>query len=329
MSVPTQLRAPFPWYGSKRAAAGIIWRLLGDPSVYIEPFAGSIAVLLARPVWGGGRTEVINDADGWLINAWRAIQMRPEEVVDHAMGPLVEADVHARLAWLAERRGPELISWLEGDPTHCDARAAGWYVYALSASIAHPFAGGPWRVVDGRLRRVGGRGVQRSLPHLTSSQGIFRFSSRGEAVEYMSRLSCRLRDVRILCSDWRRAVSPSALSLAGRGDGGVAIFFDPPYSGYGERLYAEAVGGVSADVREWCRTAPEHLRIVLAGYGDEHDDLAGWRKIEGVGGRGRKGDPGRRSLERLWCSPACLVEEEQVGLFDDAAEEDDDLATVH
>ena len=43
------LAAPFPYFGGKRRAAPAIWRALGDPSGYVEPFAGSAAVLLARP----------------------------------------------------------------------------------------------------------------------------------------------------------------------------------------------------------------------------------------------------------------------------------------
>lgn len=87
MSVTATLAAPFPYFGGKRRAAPIIWGALGDPSGYVEPFAGSAAVLLARPAFKGRRVETINDADGWLINTWRAIQLRPSEVAAHAWGP--------------------------------------------------------------------------------------------------------------------------------------------------------------------------------------------------------------------------------------------------
>ena len=74
------LTAPFPYFGGKRRAAPIIWRELGDPAGYVEPFAGSAAILLARPAFKGRRAETINDADGWLINTWRAIQLDPAGV---------------------------------------------------------------------------------------------------------------------------------------------------------------------------------------------------------------------------------------------------------
>src|SRR5690349_23451888 len=110
------LQAPFPYFGGKRRAAAQVWAALGDPGGYVEPFAGSAAVLLGRPKIKGRRVETINDADGWLVNTWRSIKLSPAEVAAHAAGPVCEIDYHARLAWLQERRHDGLVSWLEGDP---------------------------------------------------------------------------------------------------------------------------------------------------------------------------------------------------------------------
>ena len=41
------MKAPFPYYGGKRLLASCIWDRLGHVDVYAEPFAGSLAVLLA------------------------------------------------------------------------------------------------------------------------------------------------------------------------------------------------------------------------------------------------------------------------------------------
>ena len=57
------LAAPFPYFGGKRRAAPIIWQRLGDPSGYVEPFAGSAAVLLARPEFKGRRIKTLNDTN--------------------------------------------------------------------------------------------------------------------------------------------------------------------------------------------------------------------------------------------------------------------------
>ena len=63
----TQLFAPFPYAGGKRRIAADLWERLGDPTVYIEPFAGSIACLLLRP-GGAGDREIVCDKDGQIAN---------------------------------------------------------------------------------------------------------------------------------------------------------------------------------------------------------------------------------------------------------------------
>ena len=309
------LRAPFPYFGGKRRAAALIWDALGDPGGYVEPFAGSAAVLLARPAFTGRRVETINDADGWLVNAWRSIQLSPGDVAAHAYGPVSEIDYHARLAWLHERRDESLVSWLEGDPEHHDAKAAGWWLYVMAAGIADPFGGGPWVVVDGHLvdrRHLGnaGRGVNRELPHLGDA-------GQGALTYYMHRLAERLARVRITCGDWRRVVTPAAIRAKTGGDGAVGVLLDPPYSTSGD-LYAHgcATGNVSAEVRRWAADAPDDLRIVLCGYDDEHDALLdhGWVVVAGRAGGGAgyatNSSAGRR--ERLWLSPSCRTAEQGV-----------------
>jgi len=321
----TPLTAPFPYFGGKRRAASIVWQALGDPSGYVEPFAGSAAVLLARPEYKGRRVETLNDADGWLVNAWRAIQLSPADVAAHAYGPVTEIDYHARLAWLQERRTPDLHAWLEGDPEAHDPKAAAWWLYVLACGIGDPFGSGPWRVIDGmmadtrKLPHLGnaGQGVNRELPHLgDAGQGVNRelphLGNAGQGdmdrlVAYMTALADRLRRVRITCGDWRRVVTPSVHRSGAGGDGSRAIFLDPPYATSGD-LYAHGDDAVSADALEWCKTTTG-LRIVLCGYDDEHAELEalGWRVTDGKAGGGAgystRKDNGRR--ERLWMSPDC------------------------
>ena len=304
------LAAPFPYFGGKRLAAPIVWRALGDPSGYVEPFAGSAAVLLARPEFKGRRVETINDADGWLVNVWRALRLSPHETAAHAVGPVSEIDYHARLAWLQERRTPDLVAWLEGDPEAHDAKAAGWWLYVTACGIGDPFGPGPWRVIDGKLtdtRKLphlgdAGRGVNRELPHLgDAGQGV---------MAYFDRLAARLHRVRITCGDWRRVTTPSVTRSGAGGDGARAVFLDPPYSTSGD-LYAESTAGISDDVREWCTTNADGLRVIVCGYDDEHDALLsrGWTVLDGKAGSGAgystNSANGRR--ERLWLSPECIT----------------------
>ena len=348
-----QLRAPFPYFGGKRRAAASIWRELGDPAGYVEPFAGSAAVLLARPAFTGRRVETLNDADGWLVNTWRSIQLSPAETARHAAGPVTEIDYHARLAWLQERRTPDLPAWLEGDPEAHDPKAAGWWLYVVACGIGDPWGPGPWRVIDGHLRDVrklphlgdAGQGVNRELPHLgDAGQGVNRelphLGNAGRGVNRelphlgnagrgdhearisaeLARLAARLERVRITCGSWERVVNPSVIRSGAGGDGSRAIFLDPPYATSGD-LYAagDDTGTISAQVREWCLTAPEDMRIVLCGYDDEHDSLLafGWDVIDGKsgGGAGYSTNAANGRRERLWTSPACLGIHRQDTLF--------------
>lgn len=315
----SELAAPFPYFGGKRRAAPIIWRALGDPGGYVEPFAGSAAVLLARPKFDGRRVETINDADGWLVNVWRSIQLSPSEVARHAWGPVAEIDYHARLAWLQERRTDGLVSWLEGDPEAHDPKAAGWWLTVVAAGIGDPWGPGPWRVVDGRLvnARNAGRGVNRELPHLGNA-------GRGVLDAYMAALSDRLHRVRITCGSWTRVLTPSASRAKTGGDGSIGVLLDPPYATSGD-LYAVTAGGtdVALEAREWARANGEQVRVVLCGYDTEHDALldVGWNVIEGRAGGGAgystNATNGRR--ERLWLSPACLDDGQQGSLFGTAS----------
>jgi hypothetical protein len=311
------LAAPFPYFGGKRRAAARIWQALGDPSGYVEPFAGSAAVLLARPAFRGRRVETLNDLDGWLVNCWRAIQLSPDDVARHAWGPVAEIDYHARLAWLQQRRTLDLVAWLEGDPEHHDAKAAGWWLYVLACGIGDPFGPGPWRVVDGHLRKGNaGQGVNRKLPHLgDAGQGVNRElphlgdAGQGQLEAYMQQLADRLQRVRITCGAWDRVVKPSVIRSGTGGDGTRALFLDPPYATSGD-LYAESSEGVAVAVREWCVAAPRDLRVILCGYDTEHDTLLsqGWSVIEGKSGRGAgySSDAFNGRRERLWLSPACI-----------------------
>lgn len=316
----TPLPAPFPYFGGKRRAAARIWDALGDVGGYVEPFAGSAAVLLARPDIRGRRIETLNDSDGWLINAWRAIQLDPLGVAAAASGPVNEADYHARLAWLQDRRTPELVAWLEGHPEHHDAKAAGWWLYVMACAIGSPFDGGPWHVEDGFLKREGGpgtpgAGIARALPALGTNRGVLRVDYRDGLGGYLTQLADRLREVRLACGDWKRVLTPSAMQ-ATAGPNVVGVLLDPPYATSGDLYAATAQGGadvgadIGEEVRAWCQAnARAGLRIVLCGFEDEHDALLeqGWSKDAGrAGGSGMTVDVHAGKRERLWLSPACL-----------------------
>lgn len=326
------MKAPFPWFGGKRRVAPQVWEALGDVDNFVEPFAGSLAVLLERPILHQRKAETVNDMDCYLANFWRALAADPEAVANWCDWPVNECDLLARHLWLVEH-GKARITSLEADPDFYDAKVAGWWVWGINSWIGSGWCAGngPWRVVDGEAVLTNGKGVNRQLPHLgTAGQGVNRqlpqitFDNRinrenlaGGLIEYFQQLAARLRRVRVCCGDWGRVVTNGALAY---GDT-VGVFLDPPYSGdvRTKDLYASDDHDVAVDVREWCIKHGDNprLRIVLAGYAEEHEGkLPGWRmyrysasKAYGTTaavGSGEGNDANRHN-EALWYSPHCIT----------------------
>lgn len=71
------MKPPTPYYGSKASIASWIVSLLPDHTHYVEPFAGSLAVLLAKP---RSVMETVNDLDAELVTFWRMLRDRPNDL---------------------------------------------------------------------------------------------------------------------------------------------------------------------------------------------------------------------------------------------------------
>ena len=303
------MKAPFPWFGGKSRVAADVWERFGDVPNYVEPFAGSLAVLLGRPDKHAAKIETVNDLDGFIANFWRAVAADPAAVGFHADWPIIEADLNARHAWLVGQREP-LLRKLEGDPDYYDPKIAGWWVAGVCGWIGSGYCSGegPWSVVGGELvdrrqppdaapedaatdlsnagqginRKMphlgdAGQGINRKMPHLgDAGQGINRKmphlgdAGRGAFIEdWFILLAARLRNVRVCSGDWERVVSDSVTTRHGL----TGVFLDPPYGDEIEqtRVYATDSGTVSDDVRAWCLENGNNrlLRIALCGYEGE------------------------------------------------------------
>ena len=130
-----RLRAPFPYYGGKGRWADAIWQRLGSPGVYVEPFLGSGAVLLAKP-GGAAPREVVCDTNGHICNFMRALVGDYEQTAYWADWPTIHQDLTARHRWLL-RWGAEHAERLSEDPDWYDPKAAGWWVWGISSWIGH------------------------------------------------------------------------------------------------------------------------------------------------------------------------------------------------
>jgi hypothetical protein len=274
---------------------------------YVEPFAGSLAVLLGRPHPAG--TETVNDADCYLANFWRAVQSDPDAVARYADWPVNEADLLARHRWLLAQDGFKAA--MRDDPAYCDAKIAGWWVWGLCAWI-----GSGWcRQEAAQLPHLGdaGQGINRKLPHLGDA-------GRGIA-DYFAELADRLRRVRVACGDWSRILGDSVTWRHGV----TGVLLDPPYDDDEHSVRYSAHSSVAADVAAWARDhgADPRLRIALCGYSGEHS-LPGWVCVpwKAQGGFGSQGNGrGRENAARecIWFSPHCIGSHESTPLFSVAA----------
>lgn len=307
-------KPPFPWFGGKSRAAPLVWAALGEVQNYIEPFFGAGAVYFRRPTPQGLAT--LNDLDGFVTNFWRALQADPEAVARWADNPVFENDLHARHAWLVQRRD-DLQARLEGDPDYYDPKIAGWWCWGLCCWIGSEFCSGkgPWQVVEGRLVKTGptGRGVNRSLIHLgNAGRGVNRPGQR--LADYCADLATRLAPARVCCGDWTRVCGPSVTVRNGL----TGLFLDPPYKAKNRKadLYRLEATDLPSAVQAWALAHGDTpgLRIVVAGYAGEYPDLeaAGWRVLtwKAQGGLSNRNPANlNRHRERLWLSPQCVAAE--------------------
>jgi len=124
------------YFGSKVRAAARIVDLLPEHDGYVEPYCGSLAVLLAKPP-RAGRFETVNDIDQDLMTFWRVLREQPQDLervcaltphsrAEYAACWPITQDVddleRARRVWvkLAQGRGGQLrpTGWRYHEQTH-------------------------------------------------------------------------------------------------------------------------------------------------------------------------------------------------------------------
>lgn len=297
------IKPPFPWFGGKSRAANAIWARLGNVKNYVEPFAGSLAVLLLRP--HQPHIETVNDIDCYLANFWRATICAPDEVAHWADWPVNEADKHARHIWLLGQS--DFRQRMASDPDYYDAKIAGWWVWGQSLWI-----GTGW--CDSKKYFESGQNPtrpKRGIPHIGSGgNGVHRISM-SNLTEYFELLHNRLRKVRVVCGDWTRVLGKSPTYSRGM----TGIVLDPPYAhDMRDKVYAND-NNVAYDVQQWAIQNGDNplLRIALCGYDSEHSVLqsVGWSmyRWSNHGGHGNKSNKrGKENAKRetIWFSPHCL-----------------------
>jgi DNA adenine methylase len=303
MTIQNKIKIPFSWFGGKQKVAKIIWAGLGKVDNYVEPFAGSLSVLLNNP--SPAKIETVNDLDCGLVNFWRAVSRNPEGVAQYADFPVNETEVHARHNWLISVINDDFRKQMDTNPDFYDIKVAGYWVYGQCASV-----GNNWLQPKGL----------RALPVLSSAGGGIHGLTYSIYDDFKI-LRDRLRRVRVACGDWSRVVTPG-ITYASKGLSPkdiTAVFLDPPYDvKVRDKVYKE-----DTDVfHEVCKWAIENgnnprMRIVLCGYEGDHGIPDTWQIIPWKTGGGMSAlgnDRGKENVskERLWLSPHCLQVTESI-----------------
>jgi len=292
------LHAPFPYFGGKRSIVDDVWKRLGSPNQYIEPFCGSAAMLLAAPK--PAQLEVICDGSGFIANFWRAVKYQPAIVAEAADYPVSHIDLGARHVWLMAQR--ERIGTEMQDPHWPgDAEVAGWWLWGQCCWI-----GSGWCEWDkiGQVPHAGnaGRGIQAigKVPHAGNAgrgyESLLTSSGRSAWV-WLHKIADRLERVRIVHGDWSRCLN----STFGGND--VAIFLDPPYRSY-EKVYGASKPTADA-VEAWAHEHSE-LRVALCGLVGDYN-LPGWDVVGWSRGKLSYSGGSTTDKECVWYSPACLT----------------------
>lgn len=291
------VKSPYPYFGGKGRVAKVIWQALGEVSNYVEPFAGSLAVLLANPKVP--KIETVNDLDCFIANFWRAVANDPDGVAEFADTPIHEADLHARHQWLLSAVDADFIFKMHSDPNFYDLKIAGWWVWGIGASV-----GNNWLQSKGL----------KAAPLLSSAGGGIHGLTL-TVHDWMTLLQKRVRRTRMCCGDWSKLVTP-AVTYGNKGLGPkeiTAVFLDPPYDYKGrDKVYKEE-SNVWYDAYQWAIDNGDNpkLRIALCGYEGDYDipeswQIYAWKTNGGMANLGDTRGKDNSAKERIFFSPHCL-----------------------
>ena len=274
------MKPPFTYFGGKTAIAPRIAALLPPHEHYVEPFAGSLAVLLAKPP---SPMETINDLDGHLMNFWRILRDNPRGIeLACALTPHSRAEHEASF-----------------DLDGCDdlERARRVWVRLTQGRGGHLYRGTGWRYYQDA------RGSSSSMPEYLDGY-----------VGRIAAAAARIRSVSLECRPALEVITGYGQHAR------TLIYADPPYlkttrtwrngNGYGHEMLTEHD---HRELAEALRAAA--AAVVLSGYHSPlYDELyAGWDRAELAAFTGNAARD-RRRTEVLWSNRPFSHVQEQLAM---------------
>ena len=271
-----QVRPAFPYYGGKARMAATIAALIPAHRLYVEPFAGSAAVLLAK---SPSKHEILNDADGNVVAFYRALREHPEELQRALALTPYSRDEYAACAEmgddlpLVERARRFVVRTSQSINAAGAAGSPGWALSTTrNQSRPGTFAGAVDRLdlVAERLRRV-------YIENADAVEVIERHGKYADAVIYADPPYLR---------ETRRALGSSSYRLDANGPDEHARYLD-------------ALNACAATV-------------ILSGYASPlyRERLSGWTEVPVAIGKPSANRSGRAQTgasEVLWIKPADVV----------------------
>lgn len=260
---------PFVYFGGKASTARRIAGHLPAHEHYVEPFAGSLAVLLAKP---RSRMETVNDLDDAIMTFWRVLRDRPAE-----LARVCHLTPHSRAEWQAceDIEVPDELERARRVWTRLTQGRAGrlnrngWRHYVAPGGQSTAFPG----YLDGYINRMAAAAER--LHHVT-------LECR-PALELIDKYGA---DPSVLLY-----VDPPYLGSTRNGD-----------RGYRHELMSAAEHRELAGALRAARAG-----VVLSGYASDLYDLElfpDWHRSAFASGTGQGGDGWSNRTEVLWCNRA-------------------------
>ena len=254
---------------------------------YVEPYAGGLAVLFAKPC--EGISEVVNDLNGDLTNFWRVLQ---DEARFRKFKRLIEVVPFSENEW--QQAGELLVklsrSWdatehqvkvTRSDPPDVDR--AVWFFVLCRQSLA------------GRCKNFA------TLSRNRVRRGMNEQASAWlAAIDGLPEVHARLRRVVVL--------NQPALDVIRSQDGPDTLFYlDPPYLPQTKATHAFGPLEMTVEQHEELLTAITSVqgKVMISGYASRLYDttLAGWSRHEfRLPNNAASGVMKRDMTEIVWCN---------------------------
>jgi DNA adenine methylase len=294
------------WFGGKRTLAPTIVSELGAHSMYVEPFCGSMAVLLAKPPCSH---DIVNDLHGDLINLARVIASdRWEELYNRLYRTLCSEDIfkECKVEFLGrDIEPPKTIKDV------ADEHIERAYIYFVVSWIGRNGTSG--------TKRQNHQPSKRWTPG--GGSGGVRFAS---AVDSIRAWHERLRRVNIMNMDGFELIEKVEDSPM------LAMYVDPPYMMGGARTGGSGSGKYEHEFGQDDHNRLAELlgrfkkaRVIVSYYDDERVDglypSSRWTKrkvyrMKGIANGGARGYKKTEAPEVLLINGESLAPKEK-GLF--------------